>query len=155
MELKAIRRQVYKEPYTTFKFINVLHSSVFKNRNAKNICSNKSAVILFIKEDNILKNLDELWRNTPWEKKFRKNVYFHKQKQKPTFKEAAFISNIILERVQNKTFDEVYIGFESCKNHEREFVLLEIFPVNKTLSFLIPKYLESIIFGILLEAFRS
>jgi len=155
MEIRAIRRQIYKDPYTIFGFINTFHSSVFKNRNIKNTSSCKRAVILFTKEDNLQNHINGLLCDSPWGEKFNRNIFFYKQRQKPDFKEAVFISNIIKERIKSKTFDEVFIGFQSHKNKKDELILLEILPVNRSLSFVIPKYLESIIFGILLEAYSS
>jgi F0F1-type ATP synthase gamma subunit len=155
MEIRAMRNQIYKEPYTTVKFINTFHSSVFKNRNIKNTSSCKRAVILITREDNLLTSTMREQYTSVWEEKFNRNIFIYKQNQKPDFKEAVFISKIIMERIKTKTFEEVFIGFKTHKNNKYELVLLEILPVNKSLSFLIPKYIESIIFGILLEAFAS
>ncbi|MDF2800939.1 MAG: hypothetical protein K0S61_842 [Anaerocolumna sp.] len=160
MEIRAMRRQIYKEPYATFKFINTFHYSVFKNRNIKSATTCKSAVIVFMKEDNLQKQnlqsqVEELWSASPWAQKFDKNIFLYKQKQRPDFKEAIYISSVIKERLKSKVFDEVCICFKSRKRNKEELVLLELLPVDTSLSFLLPKYLESIIFGMLLETYIS
>lgn len=155
MEIRAIKRQEYRQPDTVVKLINAFHFTTFRNRNAKKVSSGKSAVIIFMNEDDHASDLVNVWNDGQWDSKFKKNIYLYKQKKKPEFSEAIFISNIIMERVKNKTFEDIYIGFRSHKRNQNELVLLQIMPVNSNLSFLIPKYIESIIFGILLEVYTK
>lgn len=166
MEILAMRRQIYKEPYT-IKYNNTFRYSAFKNRHIKSITACKSAVIVIRREEEFLqekhntkkKNLqlqrEEFMGAPNWKEKFNENIFLYKQKQKPEYKEAVFISKIIMERLSSKVFEEVFISYKAKNRNQKELVLVKILPVDPALSFVLPKYLESIIFGILLEAYAS
>ncbi len=170
MEIRAIRRrQIYREPYT-LKFNHTFHYAAFKNKNMKSLSAGKSAVIVIMREDQLPEvfldkynskkkkvqlQLKELWCLSSWQEEFNENIFLYQQQQKPVYKEAVYFSGVIKDRLDSKVFDEVFLCFKTKKRNIEELNLLKIFPVEPSLSFLLPKYLESIIFGILLEAYAS
>ncbi|MFV0343989.1 MAG: hypothetical protein ACK5JH_14085 [Anaerocolumna sp.] len=158
MGVKAIKANVYSKADTKTAVIVFAKEMQQDKSGSPNMDRYKDKSISLNKEtykDLSKSFIKEPWDNSSWNDKFQNNIFVYMQKQKPEFKEAVFISKSIIKRYEDKEFDEVFISFLSVRKSKHEFILLKLLPVEGSLSFLLPKYLESILFGILLEVYNA